>query len=93
MSFNRNDERTSMVECPCGATQPPSYRLSVCDHRGCETVGCHECLAECGVSMSCGRFCAEHLNEIEMAGLKKPLLACLRCESEDLDEAEERRAA
>lgn len=88
MSHYDSDELDSMAHCPCGAVHPPSYQLSTCDHKGCGRRGCHGCLRPCEVSSACGHFCAEHRNEIEISGLKKPLLACLRCEAEDLDEVE-----
>jgi hypothetical protein len=80
----------SPVTCPgCGAEHPVSYTLIGCGVGHCEAVGCHVCMAECGIANH-GRFCDLHLNEIDLGTNAHPLLvnACLICESESQAEAE-----
>ncbi len=73
------------TECPCGAVHPASYRLTGCGHPDCEVVGCHVCLARCGASAACGRFCEDHLEAID--GIKEP--ACFRCVDESMSDEDE----
>ena len=81
-------------DCPgCNAEHPGSYTFHGCDQPHCEYIGCYKCLAGCQVATHGEKqFCGLHLNPIPMDGLKRPLLACLQCESEDLGECEIERA-
>lgn len=75
------------VDCPnCSARHPRGYELSGCGHPTCEVRGCHKCLRECDYSASCGHFCTEHLSVMYICGSERTLMACARCESEDIDD-------
>jgi hypothetical protein len=66
--------------CPgCDKRHPEGYRSVGCSHRGCEAVGCHECLLKCDLHNGSDLFCELHVNDVSgMAG-------CLACERLDLD--------
>lgn len=82
MSFDPSEYRDSMVHCDCGASHPPAYQLSACNHRGCDTRGCHECLRPCSNADSCGRFCEFHLVNTE---LDTDEALCFHCIQTDFD--------
>jgi hypothetical protein len=99
--FDPDDFRGSdNVRCACGAIHPPNYSRIHCAERTCEAVGCYGCFQRCEVSNSCGRFCGEHVSEIDLGTPEHPMKvqACVRCEATELDiedgaDAVERRAA
>lgn len=93
MSLDPSEYRDSMVQCDCGASHPPAYRLSACDHRGCDARGCHECLKPCSNADSCGLFCDEHL--VATGSRECLCFTCVRIDfaADDFIEAEERKAA
>lgn len=101
MSYSPDDHRGSdKVRCTCGVSHPPNYRLIHCAERTCEAVGCFGCFPACEVSNSCGRFCADHINEVDLGTSEHPMKvqACVRCEAEEIGiedgaDAIERRAA
>lgn len=77
-------EESAMVDCPnCEATHPPKYQLIPCNHKHCDIKGCHECIVECSASVQCGRFCSDHLVEVELGAEW-----CYRCVAETLDEGD-----
>lgn len=88
MSYSPDDHRGSdKVRCTCGAIHPPNFHLIHCAIRSCDAVGCFDCFSICEVSNSCGRFCEQHINEIDLGTPEHPMKvqACVRCEATELD--------
>lgn len=64
------------VTCDCGAQYPYSRQLAVCNHPGCMTFICGECMKKCDYCRE--PFCSEHVE-----GSKYRMVLCGKCKRKE----------